>query len=202
MSALPVARYLDELAPGGRASGAKNPFDKASADSGVTSATSSETAYARGLEEGRAEARAECEARLEEQVLLFENRLCAERQNWVADESERLRDLIASGFVSLEANLAASVARSLKPLLVAEVHRRAVSEFHEALDALLAKGDVASLVISGPQDLLDSVRERLGQKVAAATFVPGDCELHVVADETVIETRLEAWTKAIAGEEA
>jgi hypothetical protein len=64
----------------------------------------------------------------------------------------------------------------------------------------LAKGEFAKLVVSGPEDLLAGLRQNFDGKVANVSFVPAaGCELRIAADETILETRIEAWAEAIQG---
>jgi hypothetical protein len=76
-----------------------------------------------------------------------------------------------------------------------------VAGIAEAFDGLHSKGDLVRVEVSGPQDLTDKIREHLTGKAANLSFhVNGDCDLRVTVDETVLETRIGAWARAIDGE--
>jgi len=202
MNALPVAGYLEELTPGaGRAGGSRGGPDRGRAGSREEDAAAAlEAAYARGIDEGGSAARAEFEAQLKSQLADFEHHLRSERERWTLEQSERLSGLLLSGLRDLETTIAGTVARILKPVLLSEVYRRAVADLAEALGAVRAKGDVVSIVISGPNDLLEALRERLGDGIAGLSFVPAEgAELRIVADQTILETRIGAWVQVIEG---
>jgi hypothetical protein len=77
---------------------------------------------------------------------------------------------------------------------------RIVEELLRSLEKVLKGGRPATLKISGPDDLLLSIRQTLGESSAAIEFeATDDVDVRVVADHTVIETQLEAWLQRISG---
>jgi hypothetical protein len=201
MSAVPVAPYLEDLTPGSVQTPLIPSLNKSRGlDKAMDSTAAIETAYARGLEDGRARAAADCEARISAHAEAFERRLMEERRRWVADEGERLSELFVSGLGDLEVRVADTMARILKPLLIAEVHRRAVAELAEALDGLLAKGDLLSVTVTGPSDLLEALRTHLQGTFDSVHYVTAESlDVRIVAGETILETCIGAWVRAIEG---
>ncbi len=133
--------------------------------------------------------------------LAVETRLAAERRAWVAGEGERIAAALAAGLSEIEVRIANQVARVLKPVIAGHVQRRAVEELVQTLEALLTKGDVGRITVSGPEDLLGALRGSLEGKASNVTFAPAaTADLRIEADETVLETRIAAWAAAIGGE--
>ncbi len=201
MTGLPVARYLNELDPGservrnahalpGHATGA----GKAIAD---VEARINE-AYLQGVAEGQAAARAELDAKLKEQAAAVETRIAADRRAWLVGEGKRIAEALAAGLREIEARIADQVSRVLRPVIAGHVQRRAVEDLVQTLEALLTKGDVGRITVSGPQDLIEALRERLDGKAGNVTLIPtAAADLRIEADETVLETRIAAWAEAI-----
>ncbi len=204
MTGLPVARYLNELDAGSeRARGTRALAGHASGSgkAGAEVEARINEAYARGLSEGQAAARSELDAKLKEQAAAVETRLAADRRAWVAGEGERIAAALAAGLSGIEVRIANQVARVLKPVLAGHVQRRAVEELAHALEALLTKGDIGRIIVSGPPDLLEALRGPLEGKASNVTFAPAaTADLRIEADETVLETRIAAWAEAIGGE--
>jgi len=201
MSALPVAHYLKDLSEEtGRVRGRPSVELAAEAAKSADAVVRMAEAYGRGLAEGKAAARAEFDAKLVEQEMAAAERLVAERERWVDEEGGRLAGLIASALAELEARIGDQVARVLKPMFADEVQKRAVAELASALEALMANGDFTKLTVTGPEDLLKMLSSRLTVKIGNVVFTPAPgCDLHIIADQTVLETRIGAWASAIQG---
>jgi hypothetical protein len=204
MTGLPVASYLNELDAGSEWAHGPRALPGRAAGSGKPSADVEariNEAYARGLSEGQAAARSELDARLKEQAAAVETRLAAERRAWVAGECEQIAAALAAGLSDIEERIASRVARVLKPVIAGHVQRRAVEELVQTLEALLTKGDIGRITVSGPEDLLGALRCSLEGKASNVTFAPAaTADLRIEADETVLETRIAAWAAAIGGE--
>ncbi|WP_306438920.1 hypothetical protein, partial [Methylobacterium symbioticum] len=156
-------------------------------------------AEARGRAEGLAEARAEAEARLEQERAAFETRFAEARRQWSESEAESLASGFAAALRALDAELTGRIARLLVPVLTDALRRRAVAELGDALQRLLADPQAAQVRVSGPEDLLAALGDRLGPLADTIAFAPGEAtEVSVVADQTVIETQLAAWTRLLA----
>ena len=166
-SATPSASYLADFDTGvdrpalavvtGRAFGAHD------------TATRISDARASGIESGRVAALAAMEARLDEQRAEFARQLAAERQAWTAEQGKVLAERLATGLDALEAQIADAVARLLAPVLEAGLCRQAVTELRADLEVLLAKDAGISLSITGPEDLLQVLREDLAGRASNAT---------------------------------
>jgi hypothetical protein len=199
MSALPVAQYLKDLSGEAvRGRGRSSSELAAEAAKGADAVARLAEAYGRGLAEGKAAAKAEFDEKLAQQSKVADERLALERERWAAEEGGRLANLIASHLGALEARIGDQVARVLKPVFIAEVQRRAVAELASTLESLMSHGEFGKLTVSGPEDLLKMLSAQLNVKIGNVVFNPASgCDLHLSADQTVLETRIGAWAGAI-----
>ena len=192
MSAVPAARYLTDFGAAGDPRAPHAASMQAKSDS--TAAAKLDEAFARGVDDGRAAAEAEFEARLEEQRTEFDARLAAERQEWATSIGEELANRLLAAVAEFEGRVAETTARILKPFVAAEFHRQAIAELRASLDALLATDSGVSLDISGPEDVLEILRQHLSGKMAAVTYTTGDdCDVRIAAGQATLETRLKDW---------
>jgi hypothetical protein len=208
MSAMPVAPFLSEF---GTAAPARRdvPFVPFGADRTANPAIGAkaeaeriEAARASGFASGEAAARAALEATLSALREAHARELVAAREAWVSGEADKLARQLATGLEDLELRLADATARVLAPHLRAKVARRAIDDLHAELSRLLADGAEVSVTISGPEDLLEALRGRIADqlagKAASISYRTSDQpEVHIVARQTVLETRLGAWAAKI-----
>jgi hypothetical protein len=200
MSALPVAAYLPDLGLERGVNGARD-RPRAERDGGAGEArwqSKLEEAYATGLEHGTAAGRAALEARVDELRREFEARLAAEREAWASTHGTQLADQLSARLDALEESIAQAVARILEPLLGAELRRQAVSELRTTIETLVSGKTGIALSIAGPPDLLAALTRGLEGSGCVFTCTPGSTsEVRIVANQTVIETRLSDWAKKI-----
>ncbi|RQH06829.1 hypothetical protein [Bradyrhizobium sp. RP6] len=152
-------------------------------------------AYRRGHAAGVAEG----DARLAEERVRSAIRLGEERAKW----SDQQALAIVSGFEAacreIESNIASSVARILLPFLTEAVRDKAIGSLVEQVAALTGSSPTPVFKVTGPSELLDLVKTQLDasrrtgiEYEAADTF-----EVRVVADQTVIETQISAWSERL-----
>lgn len=203
MSALPLASYLvefgsdraDTLAQASR--GPRNRGD--AAETAEARAVKVQEAYAQGLEAGKVAGLALMEAKLDEERASLSRQLASERQAWVAREADTLAARLAAGLQDLEARIADSAARALAPILHRDFCDRAIADLRAELDVLLTKDPELRISVTGPEDLLQSLRERLTGKDCTVTYSVGaEPDLRISAGETVLETRIAAWAAKVA----
>lgn len=149
-------------------------------------------AYRRGYAAGLAEGN----AGLAEERVRSAVRLGEERARW----SDQQAAAVVNGFTAacreLETDIAGSVARILQPFLADAVRDKAVAALIEQISALTCSSPVPVFRISGPADLLERVKEQLDAIRRTGIEYQADetIEIRVVADRTVIETQMQAWT--------
>jgi hypothetical protein len=206
MATISAAKFITEFGAEGRPKETPNtwPTQKQSASAAVASGKASprtEDAYERGVAAGKAAILADIETRLEANRVYYAQQLELERFTWANREAEKLADLVAAGIREIETNIANTTARILKPFLAQHAHRMAVAELLEALEILIGKNQGMTLEISGPEDLLQLIREKLRDRNVAALFSPGDgVDVRVVAGHSVLETSLGAWMDKLRSE--
>ncbi|WP_342739052.1 hypothetical protein [Bradyrhizobium sp. B117] len=154
-----------------------------------------EDAYRRGLAAGVAEG----DAKVAEERVRSAIRLGEERAKW----SDQQAAAIVSGFEAacreIETNIASSVARILLPFLADAVRDKAIGSLVEQVAALTGNSPVPVFKVTGPSELLDLVRTQLdASRRASIEYEPAETlEVRVVADQTVIETQISAWSERL-----
>lgn len=149
-------------------------------------------AHAKGLEEGRAAVEAAWSEKLEEQRLFHEKQLSVERLTWASREAEKLEQQLTAGLARLQTQIADTVADLLKPFLIGAARRDAIDALARTLETMLSEG--ATVEISGSEDLLRVLREKLSGKNVAIVFTPADSpEVRATAGQTILETQLGMW---------
>lgn len=153
-----------------------------------------EDTHARGVAEGRAAATAELTAKLEEQKQFYEKQRELERYTWASREATQFAAQLAEGVEAVEAAIAESTARILKPFLTEQIHRQAIADLWEALEVILKQEQGLTIEVSGPEDILQLLHEKLSSRNATAVFTPGErVEVRVRVGQTILETQLGAW---------
>jgi hypothetical protein len=156
-------------------------------------------AYARGADEARLAADAEFEQKLAQVLARAEQERSADRARWVGEQAEELATRIVAAVQGLETRIAESVGRVLAPFLTTELRNRNVEALAESIKTLLSGGRPA-LRVSGPEDLLTALRERLGEGAIAIEWQPnGAGEVTVSSGDSLIETDIQSWTERLAG---
>jgi len=198
MSAAPIARYLLELDAGEDAKATPAAGPSTGKPSTVSKVAMVDEVYAKGFENGKAAAEAQIATEIAERDTLHDKELASAREAWARLESGRLAEQLVKGLEALEARLAETTARILKPFLATEMHRNAVSELAETLTVLRTREKTADIAISGAPDLLEALRVRLEGKLENVTYRVSDaCDVRVTVGQTVLETRLGAWLRQI-----
>jgi hypothetical protein len=198
MSAAPIARYLLELDVGDDASAASASRPSAGKPSTAGKAAMIEEAHAAGFESGKAAAEAQMAGKLEEWEALHRKELASAREAWTHQEGGRLAEQLVKGLEELEARLADTTARILKPFLAEELQRRAIADLVESLTVLRTQDKAAVISVSGAADLLEALRARLDGKFDNVAYHPSQtCDIRVTVGQTVLESRVGAWMARI-----
>lgn len=156
-------------------------------------------AHASGEEAGRSAARAEHELELAGLRARAEEHLAEERRRWATAQGDELATRLTAAVEALEARIAGPVARVLTPFATAGLREMMVRDLSESVSKLLSGGRHVRLLISGPDDLLGSLRDRLGACPAAIEWEPNEqVDVTLVADDSTIETDIESWIERFA----
>lgn len=204
MTARPVAEYLADFCPQPLAETLSeirhgDPcLDVTDAPAEDDPLTLIQKARDEALTEGYAAAHAEYEARLLQDNLAFEARLAAERERWTHQESERLSEDIKAAIAVAQSNIAGSVERILTPFVAGALRHRMADLLAENIGVLLGGKEQSVIEIHGPEDLLAMLREKLAAITGAIGYFPDDLiDVRIVAGQTMIESRIEAWLERI-----
>ncbi len=121
-------------------------------------------------------------------------RLAAERDRWAREEGRILAEKLAQGLADIEARISAHTARILYGFLADRLIERAARELARAIRGILAGADGTIVEVTGPADLVATLREALAEESAAIEFRPdASADVRVVCDETLVESRLSLW---------
>lgn len=156
-------------------------------------------AYERGVQDGRIEAHAEHARREAARDADEENRLQKERQEFQAHEYAELADAIDAGLIEIEDRIARVIARILEPYLTEQQTKLVVQTLGEDIEKLLSADAPPLLRISGPEEVLAVLRERLsGRPIEVEYWLDDGVEATVQARNTRIETQLQNWIAVIS----
>ncbi len=195
MSGLPVAHFLvdfDSKPPADVIIDA--PLLQTPAFSEAYWAERIDEAYARGVEEGGRAMQAEAAIRLDDQKAAMEQGIAAARQAWVLESGPRIAEQIVAAVGDMQDRIADAVDRTLRPFIADAARREALRQLRATLDELIANNPAITFDISGPEDLLDSIRGSLPAAMASASFVINEAtDVQIKAGSSLIETRIAAW---------
>jgi hypothetical protein len=198
MSAVPVSRFLTDfgtdVASGGNAGNGWDWLHPASAKAAASPAAKIDAAYADGFETGKMAAQAVLDAKLAEQASAHQESLIGERRRWAHEQGEKLAQQLTAGLNQLERQIAETTGRVLEPFLVESLRRRALAELSQHLEAIIAKTPGIALGISGPEDLVSALQDKLAGKACVVTARPdASLDVCVAADQVILKTRLATW---------
>jgi hypothetical protein len=153
--------------------------------------------YEKGLADGRQKAKDDCDAAIRQHEEESKAKLDRARKIWAETESAALAQQTASAIAALKAEMEDCVARILRPLLEKRLIDEALTKLAIEMGKLLSDDDAIRFKISGPPDLVSQLSDRI-PGLAPVTVCPGDRpEVSVLANKTVIETRLSEWLTRI-----
>ncbi|WP_182084918.1 hypothetical protein [Aureimonas sp. ME7] len=121
------------------------------------------------------------------------------RRVWVESEGDRLADLVILQMAVFEDTLKTTLTALLRPLVVDVRKRATVDELAGAVKTIAFDGSAVKIAASGPSDLLNALEDKLGDHARHVSFDTNEThtDVRIDANQTVIETRLAAWLKAV-----
>lgn len=157
-------------------------------------AASIDMARADGIEQ----ARDEFEARLAAAKLDFEARLTTLRAEWVKAEGQCFAFALENALRRIKADLADRLAQAVKPVLLSAVWEKMVASLVVALDQLFAADRAILVELTGPEDLLAAILERLPDNFGRIHCVHAQTiDVRANVGKTVIDTMIGAWTREL-----
>lgn len=155
-------------------------------------------AFASGHEAGAEEARIRYEAELD---ALRE----AHRQELLAVEhrsADEIATVITAGLRHIAESVSSAVveqtAAALSPFLSELVAEKSLQNLAAQIEGAIVAGEAAALVVRGPQGLHDRLVELLPEAESNIRFIEADdLDLTVEIGETILVTRISAWTASL-----
>jgi hypothetical protein len=201
MRPIPIAQYLNQMA---RVEPTVSPPLVAEVVRPRLVMTPEETerriqeAYARGLREGRESVQAEADERIEQTRADLRADQERARAAAGAEAVSHLSVQISEGFENVHARIAEGVARVVRPVLTLAQARLVERTLADGVARLLSNDGPELLRISGPAVLLAELKKQLAGRPVRVQFTETQgVEVTVRADQTIIQTRLEALAGAL-----
>jgi hypothetical protein len=151
--------------------------------------------YERGLAEGYAVAKLEFDKKLEQEQQRFVDQVAEERQKLLNETATKLAADVTEAGNALQSKIAGVTARILEPMILNVAQRQAVNNFIDHLSSIATDVRRPVLRLTGPGELLELIRTKLGVRAIAIELRPGpEVEASITIDQVVLETQLQAWT--------
>jgi hypothetical protein len=208
MRPIPIAQYLNQF---GKANGASIPPPQAQSlllkprplpvapPPPINIDAELAEAAERGRQSALEAARAEFAAALDLERRSWEEAEAARRIAWQATEYAIFADKIERAMAAIEDKVAAAVVRILKPFLNDERARQITKALSENLSRILSNDTPPMLKITGPQALLNVLRDKMSAHAVNVEYVPSaGVDVTIEANQTVIQSQLQAWIDHIA----
>jgi len=157
-----------------------------------------EQALLKAFEEGRDAARREWAVERSDLKAEIEEQVAHERECWAKDEGDRLLAAHRAAMADFEMRCAQAVANILRPFLTQSVIARVTESLVQNIEVLFASRKRSLFEISGPQDLIEALKQKFSDRPASISYALSDgVDVRVRVDDTVIETQLGAWMQAL-----
>jgi len=164
-------------------------------------------AYQKGVAAGRTLEREASEAQAAELAVDLERQLESVRSTFSKALADNLAAELRASIEAASARLSSHVATALMPFLRDGITQAAIASFVKELGGMIDTTEGLSVEVACPKDIVDLLRERLAEAMAArgappgsVRCVPGDTvDIRVTFNETVIETRLAEWLSRLEG---
>lgn len=151
--------------------------------------------YERGLADGHAKAKAEFEQKLDEERQALAAQASDEREQLLNETAARLAADVTEAGNELQNRIAGVIARILEPMITSAAQKQAVASFIDHLSSITTDVRRPVLRLTGPTELLELIRNKLGVRAIAIELRPGpEPEASITIDQVVLETQLKVWT--------
>lgn len=155
-------------------------------------------AYQRGREEVRQELTALFEADIAAERESAARELESARALWADEEARTLMLSLDAGLARIHESLADQLAAILQPVMDDAVTSRAVEALGQSLAPFFSGEDGPLIRIDGPADLVARLRNQIPTNRVVAFGETGGAEITVTAGDTIMQTRIQGWRKALA----
>lgn len=162
-----------------------------------------ESIRAEARAEGEAIARAELTRKFEAEHLAIENLHAAEmqalREELEASAAKTIPGAIEARSAEIAETLAGDVEAVLTPLIDKAVRERILAGLTDEIRKILALENANHIRVSGPEHLVEALREQLGVAAEQLTIQHVDgFDIEVDVNQTRFASRLSDWSKALA----
>ncbi|MGO4740456.1 hypothetical protein AB4099_28240 [Bosea sp. 2KB_26] len=121
------------------------------------------------------------------------------RAQWVSEHAEAIAKKIEQGLEIVELELGERIGNVLHQFLAEAFRGQAIAETADLLNSIVTDSEVSIIRVSGPEDLLDALKERLHVGVTAVEFVPEpSIDVSITVNDALIETQLHAWSQRLS----
>jgi hypothetical protein len=111
---------------------------------------------------------------------------------------ERIAEHLQQVSTALGQAVSSSVAAMLAPVMTEALTDIAIAELAELVTAAILEGDVGQISVTGPRALFDTLVSKLGESGELLAHVEADdIDLSVAIGESVLVTRISAWTDGV-----
>jgi hypothetical protein len=150
--------------------------------------------YERGLTDGYASAKLEFDHKLEQERQAFAARAAEDRQQLLNETAAKIAADVTEAGQELQHKIAGVTARILEPIIVSVAQKQAVANFVEHLSSIATDVRRPVLRLTGPSELLELIRNKLGVRAIAIEMRAGpEVEASITIDQVVLETQLKVW---------
>jgi hypothetical protein len=154
--------------------------------------------YDRGRAEGLKAASVEYSVEIDQLRSEFEVRLIQAKENWDRDQGLRFAESIELAIAETKAELNQLLYKAVVPFVRKSISTRALAEIEELLVTLLGDNEVFELRISGPELLVEILKNQLLSRNIKVTSTDRDTpEVQINSDNFLITTRIVDWLKKI-----
>jgi hypothetical protein len=191
MVAVPISFYLERRSrEGAGVTGEPNQDD-------IRTAT--EVWYEKGFKEGVEHAKSSCDTKIAAREDECKQWIVDARKNWSEVQGTLLAQQIANATAAIKTDIADTVGRILAPLVQQKLVEEALAKLIQEIEKLLSSEDAIHLKISGPADLVFELRKHIPSDIGVTVLAGDKPEVTVVANKTVIETKLSEWLACVGG---
>jgi hypothetical protein len=150
--------------------------------------------YDRGLADGYANAKLEFEQKLEQERQALATQAAEERQHLLNETAAKIAADVTEAGQELQNKIAGVTARILEPIITSAAQKQAVASFVDHLSSIATDVRRPVLRLTGPSELLELIRSKLGVRAIAIEMRAGpEVEASITIDQVVLETQLKVW---------
>ncbi len=153
-------------------------------------------AYEDGYDAGLAAAEAEFADELEKRKEEAEAQVANAGNEWMRKFGAQAATGVMKSLAAIREEVARDTAAAIMPFLSSSLKARAVESLSEAMAETVDVMGAAEVIVTGPQEMIDALKEHLPRTWQVRERVSDDVvELTAQIDSTVLTTRIGDWLK-------